>query len=128
MEKDLFGICPFVTTQKILTGKWTLLIMHCLSERTLRFNELQRTLPSLTSTTLTKQLRMLEDHGLIIRTVYNQIPPRVEYSLSDLGKNFKPVLDELEIWGNQYIEFLKNKNQISDQTNDDTNKNEMTSF
>lgn len=128
MEKDLFGICPFVTTQKILTGKWTLLIIHCLSERTLRFNELQRTLPSLTSTTLTKQLRMLEDHGLIIRTVYNQIPPRVEYSLSDLGKNFKPVLDELEIWGNQYIEFLKNKNQISDQTNDDTNKNEMTSF
>lgn len=71
---------------------------------------------------------MLEDHGLIIRTVYNQIPPRVEYSLSDLGKNFKPVLDELEIWGNQYIEFLKNKNQISDQTNDDTNKNEMMSF
>jgi Predicted transcriptional regulators len=128
MENDLFGICPFVTTQKILTGKWTLLIMHCLSERTLRFNELQRTLPSLTSTTLTKQLRMLEDHGLIIRTVYNQIPPRVEYSLSDLGKNFKPVLDELEIWGNQYIEFLKNKNQISDQTNDDTKKNEMTSF
>ncbi|MDZ5725654.1 helix-turn-helix domain-containing protein [Acetobacterium sp. K1/6] len=128
MENDLFGICPFVTTQKILTGKWTLLIMHCLSERTLRFNELQRTLPSLTSTTLTKQLRMLEDHGLIIRTVYNQIPPRVEYSLSDLGKNFKPVLDELEIWGNQYIEFLKNKNQISDQTNDDTNKNEMMSF
>lgn len=128
MENDLFGICPFVTTQKILTGKWTLLIMHCLSERTLRFNELQRTFPSLTSTTLTKQLRMLEDHGLIIRTVYNQIPPRVEYSLSDLGKNFKPVLDELEIWGNQYIEFLKNKNQISDQTNDDTNKNEMTSF
>lgn len=128
MENDLFGICPFVTTQKILTGKWTLLIMHCLSERTLRFNELQRTLPSLTSTTLTKQLRMLEDHGLIIRTVYNQIPPRVEYSLSDLGKNFKPVLDELEIWGNQYIEFLKNKNQISDQTNDDTKKNEMMSF
>ena len=128
MENDLFGICPFVTTQKILTGKWTLLIMHCLSERTLRFNELQRTLPSLTSTTLTKQLRMLEDHGLIIRTVYNQIPPRVEYSLSDLGKNLKPVLDELEIWGNQYIEFLKNKNQISDQTNDDTNKNEMMSF
>jgi len=128
MENDLFGICPFVTTQKILTGKWTLLIMNCLSERTLRFNELQRTLPSLTSTTLTKQLRMLEDHGLIIRTVYNQIPPRVEYSLSDLGKNLKPVLDELEIWGNQYIEFLKNKNQISDQTNDDTNKNEMMSF
>lgn len=112
MEKDLFGICPFVTTQKILTGKWTLIIMHCLSERTIRFNELQRTLPTLTSTTLTKQLRMLEDHGLIIRTVYNQIPPKVEYSLSDLGKNFQPVLNELEIWGNQYIDFIKNKEQV----------------
>lgn len=109
MEKDLFGICPFVTTQKILTGKWTLIILHFLSESTFRFNELQRTLPTLTPTTLTKQLRMLEENGLIIRTVYNQIPPKVEYSLSDLGRNFKPVLDELQIWGDLYIDFLKDK-------------------
>jgi DNA-binding HxlR family transcriptional regulator len=109
MEKDLFGICPFVTAQKILTGKWTLLIMHHLSVKTLRFNELQRGLPHLTQATLTKQLRMMEENGLIIRTVYNQIPPKVEYSLSILGKQFKPVLDSLQVWGNHYIEFLKEK-------------------
>lgn len=109
---DLFGICPFVTAQKLLTGKWTLLIMHHLNTRTMRFNELQRVLPDLTQTTLTKQLRLLEKNGLIIRHVYNQIPPKVEYSLSELGKQFDPVLKSLEIWGNKYIEFLKaNKEQ-----------------
>lgn len=109
MQKDLFGICPFVTAQKILTGKWTLLIMHNLSVKTLRFNQLQRELPHLTQATLTRQLRMMEENGLIIRTVYNQIPPKVEYSLSTLGKQFKPVLESLQVWGNHYIEFLKNE-------------------
>lgn len=111
MEQDLFGICPFVTAQKILTGKWTLLILHHLNLKTMRFNELQRTLPDLTQATLTKQLRMMEENGLIVRTVYNQIPPKVEYSLSELGRNFSPVLDALEIWGTQYIDFLKNREQ-----------------
>ena len=109
MPEDLFGICPFVTAQKILTGKWTLLIMYHLSVKTMRFNELQRELPHLTQTTLTKQLRMMEENGLIIRTVYNQIPPKVEYSLSKLGQQFEPVLDSLQVWGSQYIDFLKNK-------------------
>jgi len=107
MEKDLFGICPYVTSQKLLTGKWTLLIMHNLTIKTMRFNELQRELPNLTQATLSKQLRMMEENGLLIRTVYNQIPPKVEYSLSGLGRNFKPVLDAIEVWGNEYIEFLK---------------------
>ena len=111
MEKDLFGICPFVTAQKILTGKWTLLILHHLNLKTMRFNELQRALPDLTQATLTKQLRMMEENGLIVRTAYNQIPPKVEYSLSELGKNFSPVLDALEIWGTQYIDFLKKREQ-----------------
>lgn len=112
-EKDLFGFCPFVTAQKILTGKWTLLIMHHLNIKTMRFNELQRELPDLTQATLTKQLRTMEGNGLIIRTVYNQIPPKVEYTLSELGKQFYPVLDCLEIWGNKYIEFLKINNNYS---------------
>lgn len=107
MEKDLFGICPYVTAQKLLTGKWTLLIMYHLSEKTLRFNELQRALPDLTQSTLTKQLRMMEENGLLIRTVYKQIPPKVEYSLSELGIHFKPVLDALQIWGDEYIDYLK---------------------
>lgn len=108
-EKDLFGVCPFVTTQKLLSGKWTLIILHYLSEKTMRFNELQRMLPQITQTTLTKQLRMMEEHGLIIRTVYQQIPPKVEYTLSDLGRNFSPVLRELELWGKQYIDYMQSK-------------------
>lgn len=107
MQEDLFGKCPYVTAQKLLTGKWTLLIMHHLSNNTLRFNELQRALPNLTQATLTKQLRMLEDNGLVVRTVFNQIPPKVEYSLSELGKHFEPVLEALQVWGIEYIEYLK---------------------
>jgi len=107
MDKDLFGICPFSTAQKILSGKWTLMILYLLSRKTMRFNELQKELVSITQATLTKQLRTMEDNGLIVRTVYNQIPPKVEYSLNELGKKFMPVLDTLEIWGFQYIEHLK---------------------
>ena len=109
MEKDLYGICPYVTAQKLLTGKWTLLIMYHLSLKTMRFNELQRALPSLTQATLTKQLRMMSDNGLIIRTVYDQIPPKVEYSLSELGERFQPVLNAIQEWGTEYIDFLKSK-------------------
>jgi DNA-binding HxlR family transcriptional regulator len=109
MQEDLFGKCPYVTAQKLLTGKWTLLIMHHLSTQTLRFNELQRMLPDLTQATLTKQLRMLESDGLVVRKVYNQIPPKVEYSLSELGVHFGPVLEALQVWGIEYIDYIKTK-------------------
>lgn len=108
MQEDQFGVCPYVTAQRLLTGKWTLLILYHLSERTMRFNELQKSLPHLTQSTLTKQLRMMEKNGLIIRTTYNQIPPRVEYSLSRLGEHFQPVLDALRIWGEEYIGCMQN--------------------
>jgi len=81
--------------------------MQHLSEQVMRFNELHKVLPELTQSTLTKQLRMMEDNGLIDRKVYNQIPPKVEYSLCKLGENFKPVLDALEVWGSEYIDYLK---------------------
>jgi DNA-binding HxlR family transcriptional regulator len=109
MQEDLFGRCPYVTAQKLLTGKWTLLIMHHLSTKSMRFNELHRTLPHLTQATLTKQLRMMEENGLIVRTVYNQIPPRVEYTLSELGERFSPVLNAIQEWGNAYIEYLQKR-------------------
>ncbi len=112
MQEDLFGKCPYVTAQKLLTGKWTLLIMYHLSTNTLRFNELQRMLPDLTQATLTKQLRMLESDGLIVRKAYNQIPPKVEYSLSELGQHFKPVLEALQVWGIEYIDYIKDKKGI----------------
>lgn len=109
MQDDLFGRCPYVTSQKLLTGKWTLLIMHHLSLKSLRFNELHRALPHLTQATLTKQLRMMEENGLIIRTVFNQIPPRVEYTLSELGDHFSPVLEAIREWGNEYITYLQKR-------------------
>lgn len=107
MEKELFGECPYVTSQKLLTGKWSLLIMHFLSDGSMRFNELKRCLPNMTHTTLSKQLKSLEENGLIIRKEYPQIPPKVEYSLSDIGEKIKPVLDSLQTWGDEYIEYLK---------------------
>ena len=106
-QQEPFGKCPFFTTQKILSGKWTILILHLLEDKSVRFNELQRLLGTITQATLTKQLKQLEQDGLINRKVYAQIPPKVEYSLTDIGKKFQAVLNELEIWGNDYIEYLK---------------------
>ena len=108
-SEDLFGKCPYFTAQKVFSGKWSILIMHHLSEGTLRYGELQRRIDDITQTTLTRQLRMLEDFGLVGRHVYSEIPPKVEYSLTDLGKEFSPVLDQFRIWGDKYIKSLKNK-------------------
>jgi DNA-binding HxlR family transcriptional regulator len=109
-KKELFGRCPYVTAQKVLTGKWSMYILYLLSNGAIRFNELQRRMPEeMTHTTLSRQLKKLEEEGLIIRTEYQQIPPKVEYSMSEIGEKFKDVLSELEVWGNEYIEYLKNK-------------------
>lgn len=100
---ELFGICPYVTTQKILSGKWKLIILRFLSEGTLRFSELSRKMPGVTQATLTSQLRSLEETGLVERHIYPEIPPKVEYLLTDLGKEFKAVLDAVNDFGNAYI-------------------------
>ena len=107
-KKELFGLCPYVTSQKVLTGKWSMYIMYLLSqETTIRFNELQRRMPEeMTHTTLSRQLKTLESEGLIKRIEYSQIPPKVEYSLSEVGEKFQKVLDALGEWGNEYIKFL----------------------
>ena len=76
MAKDLFGICPFVTSQKILQGKWAILVLHELSQGTRRFNELERGL-QITHATLSSQLKSLEREGIVRRTVYPEVPPRV---------------------------------------------------
>lgn len=109
MEKrNLFGVCPYLTSQRVLTGKWSLYIMYLLKDGPVRFNELQRRMPErMTHATLSRQLKILEDEGLVIRRVYSEIPPRVEYSLSVIGGKFEGVLNALEIWGNEYIEFIK---------------------
>ena len=107
--EELFGVCPYVTAQQVLAGKWTILILHHLSGGAMRFGELWRAMPSLTQATLTKQLRQMEANGLVIRRSYNEIPPRVEYSLSPLGEGFRPVLEQIESWGDLYIDYLRTR-------------------
>ena len=106
---DLVGRCPFATSQKLLAGKWSLLIMHELSEGPVRFRELERRLHPITQATLTRALRQMEDDGLVHREVYGTIPPKVEYSLTEVGAGFKTVLASLENWGNQYIDYMKSR-------------------
>lgn len=106
MENNLFGVCPFVTAQKLLQGKWAILILHALNEGTKRFNELEREI-QITHATLSSQLKYMEKEGLVHRTVYPEVPPRVEYSLTAMGRRFAPVLDSIQVWGEEYIEFLK---------------------
>ncbi len=102
---EILEECGFTTAQKILSGKWSMLIILFLSEKTMRFNEIQRFFPDITHATLTKQLRILEEYGIVVRNVYSQIPPKVEYSLSDIGKKLKPILDSVMDWGGEYKEI-----------------------
>ena len=103
---SLFGKCPVCTVQKIIGGKWSILILYCLSHGTMRFGELNRLLPMITQATLTKQLRNLEKFRLIERVIYPQVPPKVEYSLSEIGEKFLPVLDAVCQWGEEYKEYI----------------------
>lgn len=105
VDSELFGVCPFVTSQKVLQGKWAILVLHELSEGTKRFNELERAI-KITHASLSAQLKYLEREGIVSRTVYPEVPPRVEYSLTAIGRQFRPVLASIETWGNSYIEYL----------------------
>lgn len=107
MSEDLFGRCPYVTAQKVLQGKWSILIMHYLSDGPVRFNQLLRKMPEMTHATLSKQLKQMEQSGLVVRKEYLQVPPKVEYSLSEIGQQFMPVLDSLQQWGEKYIAYLQ---------------------
>lgn len=102
-----YGVCPFATTQRVLTGKWSLIIIYQLSTGTKRFNELQRLIPGITQTILTRHLRQLEKDNIVIRKVYAEVPPRVEYHLTEIGSKFQTVLDAVENWGMEYIRTLK---------------------
>ena len=96
--------CPIELGLNILSGKWKLKILWHLSKGTSRFNELQRLLGNITTKTLTEQLRELEKQGIILRTVFPEVPPKVEYSLSETGRTLKPILGELCEWGKTYQE------------------------
>jgi len=94
--------CPMDVGLNILSGKWTLRILWHLSKGPVRFNELQRLLGTITTKTLSQQLRQLEEQQIILRTVYPETPPKVEYSLTEVGKTIQPILKELCEWGTNY--------------------------
>ncbi len=102
MTKEELPECPVATTVSLIGSKWKLLIIRNLLVRPWRFNELKRDLEGISQKVLTDSLRSMEEDGLIIRTVYPEVPPRVEYALSDLGKSLKPILDSMVEWGNAY--------------------------
>src|SRR5690349_11509315 len=91
--------CSVERTMSLIDGKWKIIVLYKLLRGTLRFNELRRLIPSITQRMLTHQLRELEADGLIIRTVYAQVPPRVEYTLSARGCSLEPVLMAMKEWG-----------------------------
>ncbi|MCD8066019.1 MAG: helix-turn-helix transcriptional regulator [Oscillospiraceae bacterium] len=100
--KDELPDCPVATTVSLIGSKWKLLILRNLMVRPWRFNELRRDMEGISQKVLTASLRSMEDDGIVIRTVYAEVPPRVEYSLSELGESMKPILDAMEAWGRAY--------------------------
>ena len=105
--EDRFGKCPYATAQSLISGKWAVLILLYLEEGPLCFNELLRKMPRMTHATLSSQLKTLEEKGLVRREQYEAIPPRVEYSLTEIGEQFHPVIEAMETWGTAYIEHMK---------------------
>jgi DNA-binding HxlR family transcriptional regulator len=105
MAKLLYqeGDCPVLIVQNIIAGKWKLPILWQLSQGTKRFNQLQKLLPEISQGILTQQLRELEQDELIHREIYKEIPPKVEYSLTELGESFMPVLSIICDWGKNYL-------------------------
>lgn len=109
-SKTVSKECPMNLAVNILSGKWRLSILWHLSSGTIRFNKLQKMLTGITQKTLTLELRELEKDGIIYRKVYPEIPPKVEYGLTEFGESIKPILNLMCEWGKNYQKFLNNLN------------------
>lgn len=101
MHRDL-PACPVETTLSLIGNKWKVLILRDLMEGTMRFGQLKKSVGDISQKVLTAQLRDMEESGLVARKVYAEVPPRVEYSLTELGLSLKPVLDAMVEWGTDY--------------------------
>lgn len=107
IDKNNLPACPVETTLMLVGDKWKVLIIRDLFDGTKRFNELKKSLTGITQKMLTQQLRELENDGVIHREVYPVVPPKVEYSLTELGETLKPVMDSLIQWGYYYKKSIK---------------------
>ena len=97
-------VCPAHVTLRVIGGKWKLVILWHLWEETKRFSELKRAIPGITQRMLSQQLRELERDGVLLRKVYAQVPPKVEYSMSELGETLRPVITMMRSWGADYLQ------------------------
>lgn len=102
LTREELPACPVATTVQLIGSKWKLLILRNLMMRPWRFNELHKNLEGISQKVLTDSLRQLEADGIITRTVYPEVPPRVEYALSELGESMRPILDAMQLWGESY--------------------------
>lgn len=102
MEKKALPACPVETTLSLIGDKWKVLILRDLMSGTKRFGELKKSLGSVSQKVLTAQLRDMEEDGLVSRTVYAEVPPRVEYALTETGNSLKPIIDAMMSWGTDY--------------------------
>ena len=107
MKKEL-PACPVETTLMLISNRWNVLILRDLMEGTKRFGELKKSLGDISQKVLTANLRAMEENGLLIRTVYAQVPPKVEYTLTDTGYSLKPILDAMGQWGTKYQLQIQN--------------------
>ena len=104
LTKEEMPACPVATTVALIGSKWKLLIMRNLLSRPWRFNELKKDLEGISQKVLTDSLRSMEADGIITRTVYPEVPPRVEYALSDVGESMRPIIESMAAWGTAYKE------------------------
>ena len=110
--------CPVETTLSLIGDKWKVLILRDLMEGTKRFSELRRSVGNVSQKVLTAQLRSMEADGLVERTVYPEVPPRVEYSLTETGRSLKPVIDSMWDWGCAYKEMVEPDRPVPPRSNE----------
>lgn len=113
VKKEELPACPVATTVQLIGSKWKLLIIRNLLQRPWRFNELRKNLEGISQKVLTDSLRSMESDGIITRTVYPEVPPRVEYALSELGESMRPIIKSMESWGMNYKKILENEEKSS---------------
>jgi len=106
IDKKSLPPCPVETMLVLMGDKWKVLIVRDLLEGTKRFGELKKSVGTITQKVLTQNLRAMEENGLLTRKVYAEVPPRVEYTLTEVGKSLKPVLDTMYAWGERYQESV----------------------
>ena len=113
LTKDELPACPVATMVLLVGNKWKLLIIRNLLADTSRFGELRNGIPGISQKVLTDNLRSLESDGLVVRTAYPEIPPRVEYSLSELGNTLRPLFKSMEEWGDSYKSYIASASGIT---------------